>query len=238
MKRILFMILQLFYVAPYYFFKVWWYSKHLNKYSEDSCFRLLKVMTTRANKAGRVNLEVYGVENVPADDGFIYFPNHQGLFDVLTFLQASPKKFRVVMKKEVSNVLLVKQVRLLLRGVPIDREDIRASMKVINQMTQDVKNGKNYIIFAEGTRSRNGNQLLEFKGGSFKSAVNAQCPIVPVALIDSYKSFDTNSIKPVTVQIHFLKPLKYEEYKEMRTTEIAKIVKERIQKAIEENEHK
>lgn len=59
-----------------------------------------------------------------------------------------------------------------------------------------------------------------------------------MALIDSYKSFDTNSIKPVTVQIHFLKPLKYEEYKEMRTTEIAKIVKERIQKAIEENEHK
>ena len=132
----------------------------------------------------------------------------------------------------------MKQVRLLLRGLSIDREDVRASIKVIQQMTKEVKTGKNYLIFAEGTRSRNKNELLEFKGGSFKSAVNARCPIVPVALIDSYQSFDTNSIKPLTVQIHYLKPIPYEEYKGMKTTEIAEMVRERIQTVIHENEHK
>ena len=60
-----------------------------------------------------------------------------------------------------------------------------------------------FLIFAEGTRSRKGNQLLDFKGGSFKSATNAKCPIVHIALIDSFKAFDTNSTKKLNVQIHF-----------------------------------
>ena len=80
--------------------------------------------------------------------------------------------------------------------------------------------------------------MQEFKGGSFKSAVKAKCPIVPVALIDSYKSFDTKSIEKVTVQVHFLKPMLYEEYKDMKTVEIAEEVKKRIEKVIEKNEKK
>lgn len=82
-----------------------------------------------------------------------------------------------------------------MKTIPLDRNDLRQGLQVIKQVAEEVKKGRNYLIFAEGTRSRKGNQLLDFKGGSFKSAVKAQCPIVPVALIDSYKSFDTNSIK-------------------------------------------
>ena len=117
----------------------------------------------------------------------------------------------------------------------LDREDVRQAMQVIIHVTEEVKKGRNYLIFAEGTRSKNGNQLREFKGGSFKSATKAKCPIVPVALIDSFKPFDTNTITPVTVQVHFLKPMYYEEYKEMKTTEIAAEVKKRIEKVISEN---
>ena len=56
--------------------------------------------------------------------------------------------------------------------------------------------------------------------------------------IDSYKSFDTKSIEKVNVQVHFLKPLLYEEYKDMKTVEIAQEVKSRIEKVIKENEKK
>ena len=106
----------------------------------------------------------------------------------------------------------------------------------LEEVAEEVKEGRNYLIFAEGTRSRKGNQLLDFKGGSFKSAVKAQCPIVPVALIDSYKSFDTNSIKKLTVQVHFLEPIPYEKYQGMKTTEIAAMVKQRIEETIKEFE--
>ena len=98
-----------------------------------------------------------------------------------------------------------------------------------------MQNGRSYVIFAEGTRSKLGNKLLEFKGGSFKAATKAKCPIVPVALIDSFKPFDTGSTKPITVQVHFLKPLSYEEYKDMKTNDIAEEVKRRIVEVIEKN---
>ena len=108
-------------------------------------------------------------------------------------------------------------------------------MQVIIDVSKEVQNGKNYLIFAEGTRSKNGNQIGSFKGGSFKAATKAKCPIVPVALIDSFKPFDTKTISQVTVRVHFLEPLYYEEYKNMKTTEIAEIVHDRIQKIIDEN---
>ena len=115
----------------------------------------------------------------------------------------------------------------------MDREDIRQSMQVILNVTKEVKNGRNYLIFAEGTRSKNGNHPQEFKGGSFKAATKARCPIVPVALIDTYKAFDTGSAKPLTVQVHFLEPMYYEEYKDMKSTEIAAEVKRRVEETIQ-----
>lgn len=123
-----------------------------------------------------------------------------------------------------------------MKAYMLDREDVRQAMQVIIDVTNEVKKGRNYLIFAEGTRSKNGNQLRDFKGGSFKSATKAKCPIVPVALLNAYKPFDTNTIAPVTVQVHFLKPMYYEEYKDMKTTEIAAEVKSRIEKVIRENE--
>ena len=192
----------------------------------------------RINRAGRVTIDAHGMENLPKKDGYIMFPNHQGLFDTLALFESHEKPFTFVVKKEMENVILVKQIIRLLKAQLMDREDLRQSMKVIAKMAQEVKDGRRYVIFAEGTRSRNGNKLLDFKAGTFKSAVMAKCPIVPVALIDSYKAFDTNSIKQVTVQIHYMEPIYYNDYKEMRTTEIAVEVKKRIEEKINQTYEK
>ena len=80
-----------------------------------------------------------------------------------------------------------------------------------------------------------GNKVQTFKGGSFKSAMRAKAPIVPVALIDSYVPFDRNTIRKTTVQVHYLKPMYYEEYKDMKSTEIAAEVQHRIEEVIAAN---
>lgn len=238
MKRILLMVLRNLIFVPYAWFKLCYYANHVEKYTEEQRYALLKYIDRHANQGGRITIDAHGVENIPQEDGFIFYPNHQGLYDVLAILEACPRPFSVVMKKEVANIPFLKQVFACMKAIALDREDVRQAMKVILQVSEEVKKGRNYLIFAEGTRSRKGNQLLDFKGGSFKSAIKAQCPIVPVAIIDSYKSFDTNSIQKLTVQVHFLKPLMYEEYKEMKSTEIAKCVKARIEETIKEFEKK
>lgn len=233
MNRIAMMVLRLFLKAPFYLFQIWWCGKS-KKVSFEEAYGYVRKVTIAANKAGRVKIESYGLENVPKENGFIFFPNHQGLYDVLAFLESSPVPFAFVIKKEARNVILLKQVTDALGSLAIDREDIRQSIKVIQKMSEEVKKGKNFLIFAEGTRSKKGNHLLDFKGGSFKSALKAQCPIVPCALIDAFKPFDEKSVKPVTVKIIYLPPLYYNEYKDMKTVEIAAEVKHRIEKAISE----
>lgn len=233
MRRMLLMVLRNILFAPIWFIKICIYGKS-DKYSEEQRYELLKHITINANKGGRVKIESYGIENIPEKNGFIMYPNHQGLFDALSFLESCPKPFTVIMKKEVKNIPFLKQVFIALKAKSIDREDIRQSMQVILEVAKEVQEGRNYLIFAEGTRSKEGNKVQDFKGGSFKSATKAKCPILPVAIIDAYKPFDINSIEKVTVQIHYLKPLYYDEYKDLKTTEIAKIVKQKIQDTIYE----
>lgn len=232
MRRIALMVFRLLYKAFYYFYHICKCASR-EDISYEEGFRWIKRTTILANHAGRVKIEAHGLENLPEKDGFIMFPNHQGLFDVLVFFESCPRPFAFVIKKEAANIILLKQVREALGSLVMDREDIRQSMKVIQTMAEEVKKGRNFLIFPEGTRSRQGNHTLEFKGGTFKSAVKAKCPIVPCALIDSFIPFDEKSIRPVTVHLYYLKPLYYEEYQNMKTTEIAEEVKRRIDEQIE-----
>ncbi len=231
MLRITFMVLRSLFNLPFWFYRI---SKlcDVEKYDTATRYAFLKKLVKIVNRRGRITIECHGLNNLPEESGYIMFPNHQGLFDALAFLETHERPFVTVIKKEVKDVILLKQVFWLLQSEVIDREDIRQSMQVIMNMTKRVKNGENFLIFAEGTRSRNGNNLLEFKGGSFKSAMNAKCPIVPVALIDSFVPFDRKSLRKITVQLHYMKPLYYNDYKDMKSTEIAELVSARIQETV------
>lgn len=233
MKRIACMVIRMFFQVPYYVARIWWCGVN-KKISYEKGYQITQRATKKANKAGRVTIQSFGVENLPEKDGFMLYPNHQGLFDVLVFLESCPRAFAFVIKKEASKVILLKQVIAALGSVSIDRGDIKQSMEVINHVSEEIKKGRNFLLFAEGTRSRQGNQLLPFKGGSFKVATKSKCPIVPCALVDSFKPFDEKSTKPVTVTVIYLKPIYYEEYQSLKTNEIAELVRTRIIQAIDD----
>ena len=236
MKRILLMVFRNILIVPFMWIKLCYMAAHPDKFTDEQHLEMLRLITERANKGGNVIIDAHGIENIPKEDGFIFYPNHQGMYDMLAIVNVVPRPVSVVVKKEAASVPFIKQVISCVRGYAIDRDNVRQGMEVILNVAKDVKNKKkNFVIFAEGTRSKNGNNLLEFKGGSFKAATKTKCPIVPVALIDSFKPFDTKSIEPVTVQVHFLEPMYYEDYKDMKTTEIAETVKNRIQDTINKN---
>ena len=235
MKRILLMVLRNLLLVPWMWCRLCYHAAHPDKYSLEEHFKMLRFIVQRANKGGNVIVESYGAENLPEQDGFVMYPNHQGLYDVLAIIEACPRPFSVVAKKEVGNIPFLREVFSCLKAFLLDREDVRQAMKVIIDVSKEVEKGRNYLIFPEGTRSKNGNKIGTFKGGSFKAATKAKCPIVPVALINSFVPFDQNTIRPVTVQVHFLKPLKYEDYKDMKTTEIAALVEKQIQETIDAN---
>lgn len=232
MNRIVLMVLRNFWRVPAAWFKLCHYAKHTDKYSFEEKYSHIQYILKLAVTSGNIDLQVSGKENIPKEGGFLMCGNHQGLFDILAIAASCDRPMAAVLKQELNKIPFLKQVIACTKSYPMDRDDIRQSMKVILAVTEEIKKGRGFLIFPEGTRSRNGNQMLEFHGGSFKCATKSKCPILPFALIDSYKVLDQKGSKPVTVQLHYLKPISYEEYKDMNTTEIAEMVHKRIEDAM------
>ena len=235
MNRLVMMVLKNLHVAPGAFMKLWRYAAHPEKYTEMEMWSHIHYIMHRAVLGGNIDLQVTGLENLPEEDGFMLYANHQGMFDVVAIAGTCQRPLGAVLKKELADVPLLKQIRFCTKSFAMDREDVRQSLEVIQNVTKEVQQGRNYLIFPEGTRSKNGNGMGEFHGGSFRCAVKAKCPIVPIALIDSFRVLDQKGSAPVKVQLHYLEPIPYEEFAGMKATEVAALVKQRIQDAIDAN---
>ena len=235
MNRIARMVLGNIFRVPGLYAKLCHYAKHTHEYPEQEKWDHIHKTFVHAVRAANLDLVVSGLENLPQEDGFMLYGNHQGMFDVVAIAATCQRPMGCVLKKELENVPLLKQIIACTQSYPMDRADVRQSLTVINAVTQEVKNGRNYLIFPEGTRSKQGNVMGDFHGGSFRCAVKTKCPIIPMAVIDSFKVLDQKGSKPITVQMHYLKPIMPEEYAGMKATEIAALVKSRIQECMDAN---
>lgn len=161
---------------------------------------LLKLAGARVN--------VTGVENVPADRAVLFVSNHQGNFDIPILLGYIDKPKAFIAKIEMLKLPLIRTWMRQMNCVFMDRQDMRQSLKVMNEATEYLKQGYSMVIFPEGTRSK-GETMGEFKAGSLRIAMKANVPIVPVTIKGSYKLMEQNGfvIKPADVEIVISEPI-------------------------------
>lgn len=209
------------------------YARHPERYSEAERWSHVQKIMNLVVDSGNIDLQVFGKENIPETGSFMIYANHQGMFDVVALAATCDHPLGAVYKKELQNVPVLKLILQSTLSFAMDREDVRQSLTVIQNVVKEVQSGRNYLIFPEGTRSKNGNVMGEFHGGSFRAATKAKCPIVPVAFIDSFKVLDQKGSAPVAVKMYYLEPIPYKEYANLKTVELAALVKERIAQAIE-----
>ena len=172
-NRIVYLFTRRFYKVPWLFSEII-KAGNSEKYTIEERYGKVKNVCHKVNQYAHVEITCTGTENIPKENGFLVTPNHQGLFDVLLFLDTCDSPVSVVMRKDLENVPLLKQVIKALDGKTIDRDDARQGMKIIKEMSEEISKGRNYLIFPEGTRSKNGNIPGEFKGGSFKYAFRSR----------------------------------------------------------------
>ena len=235
MNRLVMMVLKNITRVPGLWTRLCRYAKDPERYPEQERYDHIRHILQLAVRSGNIDLKVTGVENIPEESGFVFYGNHQGLFDVLAIVATCDKPMGAVFKKELADIPFIKQIVSCTKSFAMDREDVRQSLTVIQAVTKELQEGRNYLIFPEGTRSKNGNVMGEFHGGSFRCAVKAKATIVPIALVDCFKVLDQKGSAPVTVQIHYLKPIPYEEYKDLKTPDLAALVKGRIADTIAAN---
>lgn len=228
MYRFYFVIFLNLFRIPYLVPKMIHMASHRDEYSLERRYAVVRKIVRIIKQSAVILTRAFGVENLPKEGGYIMFANHQGKYDALGVFHTHEKPCSVVMDEARSHMLVASQVLDMVEGKRLKKDDVRQSMKIIMEMAEEAAEGKKFLIFPEGGYFHNKNTVQEFKAGCFKSAMKAKVPIVPVALVDSYKAFEGFRVGPIRTQVHYLKPIPYEEYKDMKTTEVSEIVRQRI----------
>lgn len=218
----------------YYVPLMWYLAKHPDKYSEQTCYRVARRLVRMIKRRGRITTISTGKDFLPKNTGYIMYSNHQGKYDMLGIVATHDRPCTIVIDKETTKEIIPRLYTKLVKGQKLDKKDPRQQVKAIHKVVTDIKEGRRYLIFPEGGYADNKNSLLKFHPGSFKIPIKTKCPIIPIAIYDSYKPFTINSIKRVTTQVHYLEPILYEEYEGLSTREISDLVFERISNKIAE----
>ena len=163
-----------------------------------------KVTTTWARillKVAGVKVTVHGLENIPNDTNVLYIGNHQGNFDIPIYMSQIPGLKGFVSKIEVKKIPGVRTWMEYMYCVFMDRSSIRKSGEAIIEGIKILKSGHSLVIFPEGTRSK-GDNMGDFKAGSFKLATKSKVPIVPVTMNGSYKIMENSKKKWIVKPSH------------------------------------
>lgn len=156
--------------------------------------------------AGGIRVEVTGLENVPVGVSCIFLSNHVSNLDPPLIFPALPGQSSVLLKKELMRIPILGTAMRMGKFVPVERGNVREAARAsVAAAAEALRSGLNMLIFAEGTRSKDG-RLQNFKSGPFYLAKETGAPIVPMTITGTEKMMRKHSaaITPGVARVQFL----------------------------------
>lgn len=153
-------------------------------------------------------IKVRGAENLDQARAYVYMANHCSLVDIPAMFAYLPYQFKIMAKKELFFVPFMGWHLWTAGNFPVDRSDPRRTALSLRNVVDGVRAGKSLAVFPEGTRSPDG-KLGEFKPGSFKIALRAGVPVVPIAIRGTHQVLPKHSLvpRPGKVEVIIGKPI-------------------------------
>lgn len=171
-------------------------------------YELGHVGVTLALGCAGIRYRVIGREHIPADTAVVFCSNHQSNVDPPVLFKALHRRLHILYKAELSNLPILGRVLQIGGFIPVPRENRDEAFRAIERAAASIRAGNSFLIFPEGTRSRT-DELLPFKKGGFVMAIEAQAPIVPVAVSGGRASMRKGSwiVRPVEVAVRVGQPI-------------------------------
>lgn len=154
------------------------------------------------------SVEYEGLEHLGDGAPRIIVANHLSNADIWALGQVLPLRARFVAKQELRNVPIVGAAMAASGMVFVDRSNRSRAIKSLRLAAEKIRAGQPVMLFAEGTRSRDG-RLHPFKKGPFHLALVAGVPVVPVAISGSWGILKPRSlvVTPGVVRVQCLEPV-------------------------------
>lgn len=155
-----------------------------------------------------VRVIVTGLDRLNENDAYVFTPNHQSLLEVPLLVTFLNHNVAYLAKKELFRYPVFGQGMRVIGVIPVDRSNTQSAIESARQATGNLRGGKSYVVYPEGTRSPDG-RLLPFKKGAFVMAVEAGVPIVPVTISGSAAVMPKRQLKvyPSTVRLTVHQPI-------------------------------
>jgi 1-acyl-sn-glycerol-3-phosphate acyltransferase len=149
-----------------------------------------------------VRTEIKNKNNILKGKSYIIISNHQSHYDIITLVTTLGIQYRWIIKKEILKLPIFGYALYASRNIFIDRSNTTSAIESINKGFDRLPKGVSVMVFAEGTRSPDG-QIHEFKKGGFVMAVQRKIPILPVTVNGSRHVMRKGSftLKPGKIQI-------------------------------------
>jgi 1-acyl-sn-glycerol-3-phosphate acyltransferase len=199
--------------------------------------RLYRVAMWIANagvRAAGVEIEVTGLENVPAGRPCIFMCNHVSNLDPPVVLPVLPGQSAVLLKKQLMSIPILGYAMRLGKFIPVERGGRRdAAQASVVAAGEAIRSGLNILVFPEGTRSKDG-RLSAFKKGPFFLAMETLAPVVPVAVsgTESMMRKGSSAITPGVARIQLLPAIEPKDFESRE--ELLRAVREEIAAALPE----
>lgn len=157
--------------------------------------------------AGAV-LDVRGRERVDLSAPCVFVVNHQSMVDIPALFVALPVNLHFMAKKELFRVPFLGWYMRACGMIPVDRQHTPEAIDELRRNGVRIAAGAHVLAFAEGTRSRSG-AIAPFKKGAFMLAIQAQVPVVPVALHGARDVLpcDGFAVRPGVIRIEIGAPI-------------------------------
>lgn len=159
-----------------------------------------------------VRVSVEGESNIPPGLPCLFVANHVSYSDTPILMGYLPVDFRFLAKASLFKVPIIGTHLKHGGHVGVAREDPRAAVESLNKAARILKDDRtSVVIFAEGTRSH-GEGMREFRAGAAHLAIQAQVPVVPVAIMGSAEALpkDYLSLQKSHVRVMIGKPVSAE----------------------------
>jgi 1-acyl-sn-glycerol-3-phosphate acyltransferase len=140
-------------------------------------------------------ITMHGTDNVKPGQPYVYMANHSSLIDTPALFAYLPYQFKIMAKKELFYVPFMGWHLWTSGNFPIERGDAQRTAKSVRAVIDGIKAGKSLAVFPEGSRTPDG-RLQDFKPGTFKIAVRAGVPIVPVSIRGTYALLPKTTLAP------------------------------------------
>ena len=182
-----------------------------------------------------IRYRVTGREHVPDDTAVVFCSNHESNVDPPVLFRALHSRLHILYKAELRRFPVMATVLDVGGFVSVERDNRDRAVASIARGAESLRAGNSFLIFPEGTRSHTG-ELLPFKKGGFLMAIQAQVPIVPVAIRGGRDAMRKGSafVRPVHVSVRVGRPIPTVGLTQANRDELIAQVRVAVQNLLEE----